>query len=63
MTQKAGTIWDTAQVERCAFLEGIGDVLKSLIDESISTFVNVKNHFERCAPGGIAKLPRHVGIP
>jgi uncharacterized protein YecE (DUF72 family) len=62
MAQKAGGSWDRIQIDRSPALEGIGDILKMVIEERISTFVNVNNHFEGCAPVSIAKLLRYLGV-
>jgi len=62
MAQKAGGIWDRIQIDRSAVIETIGDILRKVIDERISTFVNVNNHFEGCAPVSIAKLLRYFGV-
>lgn len=61
MAQKAGGMWDRIQIDRSPILEGIGDILKMVIEERISAFVNVNNHFEGCAPISIAKLLRYWG--
>jgi uncharacterized protein YecE (DUF72 family) len=62
MAEKAGGIWDRVQVDRTPLLEEIGGALKMVIDERITAFVNVNNHFEGCAPVSIAKLLRDFGV-
>jgi uncharacterized protein YecE (DUF72 family) len=62
MAQKAGGVWDRIQIDRSRALEGIGEILKMVIDERISTFVNVNNHFEGCAPVSIGKMLRDFGV-
>lgn len=62
MAQKAGGVWDRIQIDRTPLLEEIGGVLKKVIDDRISTFVNVNNHFEGCAPVSIAKLLKDFGV-
>jgi uncharacterized protein YecE (DUF72 family) len=62
MAQKAGGVWDRIQIDRSPAIEEIGDILKRAIEERISAFVNVNNHFEGCAPVSIAKLLRHLGV-
>lgn len=62
MAQKAGGVWDRIQIDRSETLEGIGEILKMVIEERISAFVNVNNHFEGCAPISIGKLLRYFGV-
>jgi uncharacterized protein YecE (DUF72 family) len=62
IAQRAGGVWDRIRIDRSPALETIGDILKMVIDERISTFVNVNNHFEGCAPVSIAKLLRYFGV-
>ncbi len=62
MAQKAGGIWDRIQIDRSSLLEDIGTLLRKVIDERISTFVNVNNHFEGCAPVSIARLLKDFGV-
>lgn len=62
IAQKAGGVWDRIQIDRSPTLETIGGILRKVIDERISTFVNVNNHFEGCAPVSIGKLLRHFGV-
>ena len=62
MAKKARGVWDRIQIDRSPVLEEMSDILKKVMDERISAFVNVNNHFEGCAPVSIAKLLRDFGV-
>ena len=62
MAQRSGGVWDRIRIDRSPLLEEIGSILKMVIEERISTFVNVNNHFEGCAPVSIVKLLRGFGV-
>jgi len=62
MAQKAGGVWDRIQIDRSSLIEEISGILKAVIEERISTFVNVNNHFEGCAPVSISKILRDFGV-
>ena len=62
MAQKAGGVWDRIQIDRTPLIEEIGTLLRKVIEERITTFVNVNNHFEGCAPVSIAKLLKNFGV-
>jgi hypothetical protein len=62
MAQKVGSVRHHTEVDRSPPVEGLGDVLRRPVDEEISTFVNVRNRLDGCAPTSSAKFLENLGV-
>jgi len=56
----SGSNWDKIYINRDSEIKIIADLIKELLDNDVSIYINVNNHYEGCAPLTIEKINKLI---